>query len=64
MFLSVVKKPKYKTNSMFSICLVVACGPLGHGCEKLQETKHFFWGEVCYKRSSFLMMNADKWGGK
>jgi len=35
MFLNVVNKPKYKTNLMFSICLVVACG--------LESFKAWLW---------------------
>jgi len=53
---------------VFRISLVVAHGFMeslkGHGCEQIQETKHFFRRKGCHKLSSLLMVNAEKWGTK
>jgi len=55
MFLNVVKRMKFETICVFNL--------LGY-CPRFQENKHFSGGKVCYKLSSLLMVNAEKWDAK
>jgi len=66
MFLN-VERMKFKTKLVFGICLVVAYGVMeslkGHGCEQIQETRHFS-GRKCVMVSGLLTVNAEKWNAK
>jgi len=37
---------------------------LGHGCEQIQETKHFSGGKLVINFAVYLMVNAEKWNAK
>jgi len=67
MFLN-AKRMKFKTNLVFWICLVVACGFMeslkGMAVNKFRKPSIFWGGKVCNKLSSLLMVNAEKWNAK
>ena len=64
MFLNVVERMKFKTNLVFWIWLVVACGFMEFlkdmTVNKFSKPSILLVGKVCYKLSSLLMVNAEK----